>query len=670
MESDTIWLKLVMHGNQLSGYTSIDGSEFTLFGTHTLDDNMKQAQLQLYATTGFSTNSIPAVFQSVRVVENQDFVVKTDLEALLEKAEALNPSFYETGWNAVETAMVRARRVLNNELVGKDAVDEAVKALREAIESLDDGAVHFHCQLSEEWEILNPSDTNPATFTEDGAVLPLLNGDYPNSQNVLQFSETMSGDWKVTAVIRLNQKLASSWQQTGLALYLDNDNWVKFINVSDMNSNPAVQFNYQKNGTTSGGGDLGTKSFDGSEVWLQLEKQGDQLTGRYSSDGKTYSIFGTHVLDDNMEDARLQLYASGGFKDATDVSATAVLVKLETEDSQAVPMHTVRFDSQDGSAVASVQIADNTVVPEPDAPVRAGFLFGGWFRDEECFSQYDFSNLVTADLTLYAKWTADTQGSGTTSGGSVTSSYTITVTQAAGGRISPSTTTVTKGGDKTFTIAASEGYKIADVLVDGKSVGAVSSYTFENVTARHTITAKFEKVEGTTNVGGFIDVKSTDWFAGAVQYAVDAGLMNGTSSTTFSPKGATTRGMIVTILYRQAGSPEVESDQATWWSDARVWAMANGISDGTNMEKSITREQLATMLYRYAELMGEDVSKTASLDSFKDGGEVSSYAVEALQWAVAEGIVTGKTGGIIDPQAGATRAETATMLMRFCELIK
>lgn len=190
------------------------------------------------------------------------------------------------------------------------------------------------------------------------------------------------------------------------------------------------------------------------------------------------------------------------------------------------------------------------------------------------------------------------------------------------------------------------------------------------MTAKHTITAKFEKVKETTNVAGFTDVKFTDWFADSVQYVVDEGLMNGTSATIFSPKGETTRGMIVTILYRLAGSPEMESDDASWWSDARVWAMETGISDGTNMEKPITREQLATMLYRYAEQTGKDVSKRTSLDSFKDGGKASSYAVEALEWAAAEGIITGKTGGVIDPQAGATRAETATMLMRFCELNK
>ena len=329
--------------------------------------------------------------------------------------------------------------------------------------------------------------------------------------------------------------------------------------------------------------------------------------------------------------------------------------------------HVVTFESNGGSAVEAVLVEDGQTVAKPAAPTKDGFTFDGWYTDEDLTDAYEFTEPVKANLTLYAKWTEDSGGS---SGTVTTPSYTITVTQSTGGKITPSTSNVKKGADKTFTIAAGEGYKISDVLVDGKSVGTVGTYTFKNVAAKHTITAKFEKVEETTNVGGFIDVKSTDWFAEAVQYAVDNGLMNGTSSNKFSPNGDTTRGMIVTILYRQAGSPEVESDKATWWSDARVWAMANGISDGTNMDKEITREQLATMLFRYAELMGEDVSKRASLDSFQDGGKVSGYAVEALKWATAEGIVTGKTGGVIDPQAGATRAETATMFMRFCETNK
>lgn len=125
---------------------------------------------------------------------------------------------------------------------------------------------------------------------------------------------------------------------------------------------------------------------------------------------------------------------------------------------------------------------------------------------------------------------------------------------------------------------------------------------------------------------GFTDVNDGAWYAEAVAYVVEKGLMNGTSETTFTPNGDTTRAMIVTILYRLAGSPEVESDGSAWWSDARTWAMENGISDGTNMDQAITREQLATMLYRYAELTGEDVDQSASLDGFQDANQISAYA--------------------------------------------
>ena len=163
----------------------------------------------------------------------------------------------------------------------------------------------------------------------------------------------------------------------------------------------------------------------------------------------------------------------------------------------------------------------------------------------------------------------------------------------------------------------------------------------------------------------FGDVRGTDWYYDAVKYVYDNGLMNGTGSGKFSPLGETTRGMIVTILYRQSGSPAVKSDNASWWSDARVWAMANGISDGTNMDGQITREQLAAMLYRYAKLTGADVSAGGDLNKFTDAAQVSSWAVEAMQWAVGEGILTGRPNGTVDPKGLATRAEVAAMFMRF-----
>lgn len=255
------------------------------------------------------------------------------------------------------------------------------------------------------------------------------------------------------------------------------------------------------------------------------------------------------------------------------------------------------------------------------------------------------------------------------------SGYVITVTQNRGGVITPDTSVVKAGADVEFTIEANFGYIVTDVLVDGASVGPVDSFTFRNVRANHTMEAEFEFVlddllllGGAGGAGDFVDVQPGGWFYDAVDFVAAMGLMNGTSSNTFSPELTTTRGMIVTILYRHAGSPSVISNGTEWWSDARVWAMENGLSDGTNMEGKITREQLAAMLYRYAAYRGMNTAARSDLGSFADADNVSDWAADAMQWAVAAGILNGKTGGCLDPQGNATRAEVAAMLQRFCKL--
>lgn len=161
----------------------------------------------------------------------------------------------------------------------------------------------------------------------------------------------------------------------------------------------------------------------------------------------------------------------------------------------------------------------------------------------------------------------------------------------------------------------------------------------------------------------FTDVSANNWFYDGVKYAYENGLMNGTSSNAFSPNANTTRGMIVTILARVEG---VNTNGTPWYVAGQKWAMDNGISDGTNMPGVITREQLATILYRYAKQKGYDVSKSAALTAFSDADKVSGYAAEAMQWAVAEGLLQGSNGKL-DPQGSATRAQVATILMRFME---
>lgn len=163
----------------------------------------------------------------------------------------------------------------------------------------------------------------------------------------------------------------------------------------------------------------------------------------------------------------------------------------------------------------------------------------------------------------------------------------------------------------------------------------------------------------------FTDVASGSWYYDGVKYVCDNGLMNGTSANEFNPNANTTRSMIVTILARMEGVNT--SGGATWYTAGRAWAMENGISDGTNMEGKITREQLAAMLYRYAKMKGYDVSASASLSGYTDASSVSGWATDAMRWAVSAGLINGRTATTLAPQGNATRAEVASILMRFMQ---
>ncbi|HML35930.1 MAG TPA: M14 family metallopeptidase [Bacillota bacterium] len=177
----------------------------------------------------------------------------------------------------------------------------------------------------------------------------------------------------------------------------------------------------------------------------------------------------------------------------------------------------------------------------------------------------------------------------------------------------------------------------------------------------------------------FTDVKATDWYAESVGHMIDSRLMNGTTPSTFAPNALFDRGMMATILYRLAGSPAVtgsapfsDVQAGSWYSSAVTWAASVGIVNGYNGSygpgEPITREQVVTTLYRYAKYSGMDLSGTGSLAGFTDSSRVSDFAAEAMSWAVGSGIVSGTTGATLNPQATATRAELATMLMRFIDL--
>lgn len=164
----------------------------------------------------------------------------------------------------------------------------------------------------------------------------------------------------------------------------------------------------------------------------------------------------------------------------------------------------------------------------------------------------------------------------------------------------------------------------------------------------------------------FTDVPSTHWAHDAIEYVVDEGLFAGTSDTTFNPEGTMTRAMLWVVLARMDDVNTNASSGEAWYQPGLDWAVENGISDGSNPNNNITREQFAAMLYRYAENAGEDITAdTAELNKFIDTINISSYALQPLAWAVENGIVSGTSGDTISPAGNATRAQVATMLMRY-----
>ena len=267
------------------------------------------------------------------------------------------------------------------------------------------------------------------------------------------------------------------------------------------------------------------------------------------------------------------------------------------------------------------------------------------------------------------------ENTGSSSGGSDHSdpTYAIRASAGKGGSISPKgTVRVEKNDSKTYTITADKGYAIADVTVNGKSVGAVDSYTFKNVTSDQTIHATFA-LEGAVEQSGFADVSKNDWFYDAVQDAVDMGLMAGVSANRFDPNGTVTRAMVAQILYAREGKPAVSGAAAisdvpanAWFHDAMQWAKAQGVIAGYpdgRMEPNapVTREQLAVILHSYAQKKDMDLSKTAGLAGYADAADVSVWAKDAMSWAVGSGLISGRSASILAPAGSATRAECAVI---------
>ena len=270
---------------------------------------------------------------------------------------------------------------------------------------------------------------------------------------------------------------------------------------------------------------------------------------------------------------------------------------------------------------------------------------------------------LTGSIELYHK--------SSSSGGWYYTYYTIKATAGTNGSISPSGwTSVRDGWDQTFTITPDKGYAVAKVLVDGKSVGAVKSYTFKNVTKDHTIEAIFMKSNGNPQTGVFVDVAEGSYYEEAIDWAVEKGVTNGVSSNMFAPNDPCTRAQIVTFLWRAAGSPAPKSMSSftdvpadAFYAKAVAWAVENGITSGTGEGKfspnsTCTRAQAVTFLYR--------ASGSPAVSGSAEFSDVATnaYYADAVAWAAKKGITTGIGGGLFGSDNDCTRGQIVTFLWR------
>ena len=340
------------------------------------------------------------------------------------------------------------------------------------------------------------------------------------------------------------------------------------------------------------------------------------------------------------------------------IPATMPAENMTIKAKWTVNQYTLIFDPNGGSTIAPITQDYGTAITAPADPTKTGYTFAGWTPAIP-------TTMPAENLTVTAQWRYNGGGS------SGYSYYTTKAAAGTGGSISPSgNVSVREGADQTFTITPDKGYAVANVKIDGKSIGAVKSYTFENVRRTHTIEVIFMKANGNPQTGVFVDVAEGSYYEEAIDWAVEKGITNGVSSNMFAPNDPCTRAQIVTFLWRAAGSPAPKSISSftdvpadAFYAKAVAWAVENGITSGTGESKfspnaTCTRAQAVTFLYRASG--SPAVSGSAE---FSDVSATAFYA-DAVAWAAKKGITTGIGGGLFGADNDCTRGQIVTFLWR------
>ena len=458
------------------------------------------------------------------------------------------------------------------------------------------------------------------------------------------------------------------------------------VNISVLNENAVIDVSENEIANAHNGVLVSTWKLNGT-----YDNPENKFTGKVRvNDNKFSGISGEMMyigaIDAGNNDFAGSVTASGNIDQAGEIAEPNIVFTQGEEDPETAVVKVIYDDSEE---VYTVQIGDDFKLPKE--PSKKGYTFEGWRGSNG--KLYDAKEAVTIkeDMTFKAEWEKDSESS---SGSSYEldqtetgTKYDIVAAESSNGKIKVSDDEAKRGETVTITVTPDEGYTIGYVYVfdaNGKELTVTNKgdgkYEFTMPTGNVEIKAVFLKMADQSDYS-FSDVYPSDWFFTAAEYVNEKGIMTGVGEGKFNPYGTTTRGMIVSILYRLEGQPQVtdvapftDVTSDKYYAKAVAWANENGIVSGYDAstfgpEDNITREQLASILYRYAAYKGKDVTADANaLNKFADASKISVYASEPLKWAVTAGVVSGD-GTNINPASNATRAETASMMMRYCENI-
>ena len=383
--------------------------------------------------------------------------------------------------------------------------------------------------------------------------------------------------------------------------------------------------------------------------------------------GITHSVAPNQATDDLKIQMRYDP-AVGKWTPAEELTPLVIYVKCNNHQGQ---RYTITFNGNGGTPSVTRMTTIDQKLPElPTATHSGSYSFDGWYTAASGGTKITTAYVFSANTTAYAHWTYTGGGGGWYY--TYYTYYTIKATAGTNGSISPSGwTSVRHGWDQTFTITPDKGYAVAKVLVDGKSVGSVKSYTFKNVTKDHTIEVVFMKANGNPQTGVFVDAPEGSYHEEAVDWAVKNGITTGTGNNYFTPDGICTRAQAVTFLWRVAGSPTPKTEampfedvlNGSYYYEAVLWAVENGITVGTSAttfspELTCSRAHIVTFLWRAA-----NSPSARTVNPFTDVA-TDAYYIDAVLWAVKHKITVGTTLSTFSPDEGCTRAQIVTFLYR------